>query len=98
MVYFDDREDCPYQMQVTKGKEKEVISLLNTLYQKTQEPGELEYYFFEDEVRALYTKDKKMAEVTIILLFWLFLFLRSVYSALLISISGNASVKLGSGK
>ena len=66
MVYFDDREDCPYQMQVTKGKEKEVISLLNTLYQKTQEPGELEYYFFEDEVRALYTKDKKMAEVTII--------------------------------
>ena len=19
MVYFDDREDCPYQMQVTKG-------------------------------------------------------------------------------
>ena len=66
MVYFDDREDCPYQMQVTKGKEKEVISLLNTLYQKTQGPGELEYYFFEDEVRALYTKDKKMAEVTII--------------------------------
>lgn len=45
MVYFDDREDCPYQMQVTKGKEKEVVSLLNTLYQKTQEPGELEYYF-----------------------------------------------------
>lgn len=66
MVYFGDKDDVPYQIQVAKGKEQEAIAFLQGLYEKMDIPGHFEYHFFEDEVQELYAKDKKVVFIAII--------------------------------
>lgn len=63
MFYFDDNEDVPYQIGVTKGKEQEAIAFLHGLFQKVNSEGEFSYRFFDDEIKAQYDKDQKLVRI-----------------------------------
>lgn len=69
MYFFDDNEDVPYMMHLTEGKEKEALAFLQQLYQKVNPEGEFTYRFFEEEVQALYRKDKKMVQLVTVFTF-----------------------------
>lgn len=77
MYFFDDNEDVPYMMHITEGKEKEAVTFLRQLFEKVNPEGTFAWHFFDEEVHALYEKDKKMVHLVT-----LFTFLAVVISSM----------------
>lgn len=62
-LFFDDKEEVPYMMHITKGKEKESLVFLETLYRKVNPNSDFSYRFFADEIKAQYDADKKLVKI-----------------------------------
>lgn len=63
MFFFDDKEEVPYKMHITKGKEQEVIAFLGQLYKKINPDGDFVWHFFEEELEAQYAEDEKIIRI-----------------------------------
>lgn len=63
MFYFDDNEDIPYQIGLTRGKEQEALDFLQGVYRKLNPEGEFSYSFFDDNIRAQYDKDRRVVRI-----------------------------------
>lgn len=63
MYYFDDRDDSGYMMHIAKGKEQEALRFLSQLFEEYNAGKEFSYSFFDEEVKALYREDQRIASI-----------------------------------
>ena len=60
---------CIRDRAYTPGKEKEVIDFLRNLEYKVYGSEDFEYTFLEDDIKAMYTKDRQTATIYSCLLY-----------------------------
>lgn len=63
MFFHEDRDDSGYMMQIAEGKDQEALGFLQELFE-TYNPGkEFHYTYFDEEVKALYKEDQRIASI-----------------------------------
>ncbi len=63
LLYFGDKVDNNWMMEISEGKEAEVIEFIKQLFEKVNPGKSFEYHFVKDEMDQLYSNDEMLVRV-----------------------------------